>query len=225
MTVLRYIIEPGFFSSGPVHIALAVGTVVAITSAVVGLFTVTRGQSFAGHSLADISTTGGSGAFLIGVNQFWGYLAFGAGAAAFMEMIGIQRRRDRDVATGVVLGAALGLAALFLYLGTQYSTTTGASFTILFGSIFVITPSTVPALIVSALLALGTVIALARVLLLSSLSPDLAAAHRPRRAGARGGRGLPDGAGRLGGAVRRGHRRGAEHRAADRAGRDRAAGD
>ncbi len=177
VNILRHIVEPGFFGSGPVHIALAVGTVVAVTSAVTGVFTVTRGQSFAGHSLADIATTGGSGAFLVGLNQFWGYLAFGAGAAAFMEMIGIQRRRGRDVATGVVLGAALGLAALFLYLGTQYSATTGASFTILFGSIFVITPSTVPALIVSALLALATVIALARVLLLSSLSPDLAAAR------------------------------------------------
>ena len=176
-TVLRHIVEPGFFGSGPVHIALAVGTVIAVTSAVVGVFTVIRGQSFAGHSLADIATTGGSGAFLIGINQFWGYLAFGAGAAAFMEMIGMQRRRGRDVATGVVLGAALGLAALFLYLGTQYSTTTGASFTILFGSMFVLTPSTVPVLIVSALLALVTVVALARVLLLSSLSPDLAAAR------------------------------------------------
>ena len=174
---MHYVFEPGFFASGPVHVALAVGTVVAITSAVVGVFTVTRGQSFAGHSLADIATTGGSGAFLIGVNQFWGYLAFGAGAAAFMEMIGIQRRRGRDVATGVVLGAALGLAALFLYLGTQYSTTTGASFSILFGSIFVITTSTVPALIASALLALVTVVALARVLLLTSLSPDIAAAR------------------------------------------------
>ncbi len=174
---MHYLIEPGFFGSGPVHVALAVGTVVAITSAVVGVFTVTRGQSFAGHSLADIATTGGSGAFLIGINQFWGYLAFGAGAAAFMEMIGVQRRRGRDVATGVVLGAGLGLAALFLYLGTQYSSTTGASFTILFGSIFVITSSTVPALITSALLALATVLVLARVLLLSSLSPDIAAAR------------------------------------------------
>ena len=174
---MRYIFEPGFFASGPVHTALLVGTVIAITSAVVGVFTVTRGQSFAGHSLADISTTGGSGAFLIGVNQFWGYLAFGAGAAAFMEMIGVQRRRGRDVATGVVLGGALGLAALFLYLGTQSSSTTGASFTILFGSLFVLTSSTVPALIVSALIALVTVIVLARVLLLSSLSPDIAAAR------------------------------------------------
>ena len=175
--MLRYIFEPGFFGSGPVHVALAVGTVVAITSAVVGVFTVIRGQSFAGHALGDLSTTGGSGAFLVGVNQFWGYLAFGAGAAAFMEMIGVQRRRGRDVATGVVLGAGLGLAALFLYLGTQYSSTTGASFTILFGSMFVITSSTIPALIISALLALATVVVLGRVLLLSSLSPDIAAAR------------------------------------------------
>jgi zinc/manganese transport system permease protein len=177
VTVLRYIFEPGFFGSGPVHVALAVGTVIAITSAVVGVFTVIRGQSFAGHALGDLSTTGGSGAFLVGVNQFWGYLAFGAGAAAFMEMIGVQRRRGRDVATGVVLGAGLGLAALFLYLGTEYSSTTGASFTILFGSVFVITSATVPALITSALLALATVAVLARVLLLSSLSPDIAAAR------------------------------------------------
>jgi hypothetical protein len=48
VNILRHIIEPGFFGSGPVHIALAVGTVVAITSAVTGVFTVTRGQSFAG---------------------------------------------------------------------------------------------------------------------------------------------------------------------------------
>jgi len=174
---MHYIFEPGFFTSGPVHVALGVGTVIAITSAVVGVFTVIRGQSFAGHSLADISTTGGSGAFLVGINQFWGYLAFGAGAAAFMEMIGVQRRRGRDVATGVVLGAALGLAALFLYLDTQSSSTTGVSFTVLFGSMFVLTPSTVPALVVSALLALATVLVLARVLLLSSLSTDIAAAR------------------------------------------------
>jgi zinc/manganese transport system permease protein len=174
---VHYIFEPGFFASGPVHVALAVGAVIAITSAVVGVFTVTRGQSFAGHALADIATTGGSGAFLIGVNQFWGFLAFGAGAAAFMEMIGVQRRRGRDVATGVVLGAALGLAALFLYLDTQSSSTTGVSFTILFGSIFVITSSTIPALIASAALALVTVVVLSRVLLLTSLSPDIAAAR------------------------------------------------
>ncbi len=89
----------------------------------------------------------------------------------------MQRRRGRDVATGVVLGAALGTAALFLYLGTQETSTTGASFTVLFGSIFVISPETVPALIASGVVALLVVAGLARVLLLTSLSPDLARAR------------------------------------------------
>jgi zinc/manganese transport system permease protein len=174
---MHWLVEPGLLSSSPVRVAVLVGTVVAITSAVVGVFTVTRGQSFAGHSLADVATTGGSGAFLVGLNQFWGFLAFGVAAAVMLEVIGVQRRRGRDVATGVVLGAALGLAALFLYLGSQHSSTTGASFTVLFGSIFVIQASTVPALIASGVIAVIVIVALSRVLLLSSLSPDVAAAR------------------------------------------------
>ena len=172
-----YIVEPGFASSQPVRTALLVGTVVAITSGVVGVLTVIRGQSFAGHSLADVATTGGAGAFLAGLNQFWGFLLAGVVAAALMEGIGVQRRRGRDVATGVVLGAALGAAALFLYLDTQTSSTTGASFTILFGSMFVISPDTVPALIASGAVALAVIAVLSRVLLLTSLSPELAAAR------------------------------------------------
>jgi zinc/manganese transport system permease protein len=172
-----YIVEPGLLSSGPVRTALLVGTVVAITSGVVGVLTVIRGQSFAGHALADVATTGGAGAFLAGLNQFWGFLLAGVVGAAVMELIGVQRRRGRDVATGVVLGAALGAAALFLYLGTQTSSTTGASFTILFGSMFVISPDTVPALIASGVVALVVIAVLSRVLLLTSLSPELAAAR------------------------------------------------
>jgi zinc/manganese transport system permease protein len=174
---MHYLFEPGLFASGPVRTALLVGAFVAITSGVIGVFTVIRGQSFAGHSLADVATTGGSGAFLIGINQFWGFLAAGAVAAAVMEAIGVQRRRGRDVATGVVLGAALGLAALFLYLDTQQTATTGASFSVLFGSIFVITSDTVPVLIASGVIALLLVALLSRVLLLTALSADLARAR------------------------------------------------
>jgi zinc/manganese transport system permease protein len=178
--LLRYIVEPGLLSSAPVRTAILVGTVVAVTSGVVGVLTVIRGQSFAGHALADVATTGGAGAFLAGVSQFWGFLIAGVAAAAIMELIGVQRRRGRDVATGVVLGGALGGAALFLYLGTQTSSTTGASFTILFGSMFVISPDTVPALIASGLLALVVVAVLSRVLLLTALSPEIAAARGVR---------------------------------------------
>jgi zinc/manganese transport system permease protein len=174
---MHYLFEPGLFGSGPVKTALLVGAVVAVTSGVIGVFTVIRGQSFAGHALADVSITGGSGAFLVDINQFWGFLVAGIVAAAMMEGIGVQRRRGRDVATGVVLGAALGAAALFLYLGTQQTSTTGASFTVLFGSIFVISPDTVPVLLASAIVALVVVALLTRVLLLTSISPDLARAR------------------------------------------------
>jgi ABC-type Mn2+/Zn2+ transport system ATPase subunit/ABC-type Mn2+/Zn2+ transport system permease subunit len=162
-------------SSGPVLTALLVGGIVAITSGVIGVFTVIRGQSFAGHSLADVATTGGAGAFLAGVNQFWGFLAVGLTSAALLEGMGAQRRRGRDVATGVLLGGALGVAALFLYLGTLRNSTTGASFTILFGSIFVVAADTVPAVVAAGTVALAATAILARVLLLTAISPDLAA--------------------------------------------------
>ena len=124
-TVLSAVIEPGFFANAPVRTALLAGGVVAAVSGVVGMFTVLRGQSFAGHALADVGATGGSGAFLIGVNPLWGFIGIGVVAAGIMELIGIRRPRGRDVATGIVLGAGLGLAALFLYWGTTYTNTTG----------------------------------------------------------------------------------------------------
>ena len=81
------------------------------------------------------------------------------------------------MATGIVLGAALGLAALFLYLDTTSSTTTGATITILFGSLFAISRRSSRPSWCSASVALVAVAVLYRPLLLSSLSPDLAAAR------------------------------------------------
>ena len=66
--------EPGFFGSAQVHVAVTVGGIVAVVSAVVGVFTVMRGQSFAGHSLGDVSAAGGSGALLIGLSPVAGFV-------------------------------------------------------------------------------------------------------------------------------------------------------
>ena len=130
--LLAPIFEPGFFDSTTVQTAVLVGAVVALVAAAVGVFTVMRGQSFAGEALGDIGTTGGSGAFLIGVGPLWGFVAISVVAAAAMEMIGVQRARGRDLATGIVLSAALGLAALFLNLDATYHDTTGATVTVLY---------------------------------------------------------------------------------------------
>jgi zinc/manganese transport system permease protein len=173
---MHWLFEPGFFSSEPVHVAVVVGGIVAVVSSVVGVFTVTRGQSFAGHSLADVSTAGGSGAFLLGMNPLFGFVGGGVIGAGVMEMIGIRRVRGRDLATGIVLGASIGLAALFLYLGTTSSSTTGASQQILFGSIFSTDSSTIPVVVIFSIVCMLIIGFVARPLLLSSIDTDMAAA-------------------------------------------------
>jgi len=175
--ILTGIFEPGLFTSEPVRVAVVVGGVVSLVSAVVGVFTVIRGQSFAGHSLGDLGTTGGSGAFLVGANPLWGFVTFALVGAGAMELFGVRRPHGRDMATGIVLGAGLGIAALFLYLGTTHGNTTGATITILFGSMFVIRASMIPAFVLLSLSALVVVGLLYRPLLLSTVSADMASAR------------------------------------------------
>jgi zinc/manganese transport system permease protein len=175
--VLTAVFEPGFFGSPQVHIAVTVGGVVAVVSAVVGVFTSIRGQSFAGHALGDVSAAGGSGALLIGLSPVAGFVGLGVAGAGTMDLIGVQRLRGRDLATGVVLGAAIGLTALFLYLGSTTGAAAGATQQILFGSIFVISPGTVPVVAVLGTIALASIAAIGRPLLLSTVSPDLAVAR------------------------------------------------
>src|SRR5580692_4324700 len=146
--MLHAIVEPGFFSSSAVGLAVLVGGLVAVVAAGVGVFTVLRGQSFAGEALGDIGAAGGSSAYLAGIAPLWGFVLVSLAAAGAMELIGIQRARGRDLATGIVLGAGFGLAALFLYLGTNYNTTTGAPVVILFGSIFALSPSDLPLVLI-----------------------------------------------------------------------------
>jgi zinc/manganese transport system permease protein len=172
-----WFLEPGLFSSGPVHTAAFIGAAVAVVSAGVGVFTVLRSQSFAGHSLADVSTAGGSGALLLGLSPLTGFVGGGVLGALAMDLIGVQRVRDRDLATGIVLGAAFGLSALFLYLASTSKEINGATQQILFGSIFSLESSTIPMVLVVGSLTLLVLGCIARPLLLSSISPEAAAAR------------------------------------------------
>src|SRR6266851_7565454 len=172
-----WVFEPGFFSNAPVHVAALIGGVVAVVSAVVGVFTVMRGQSFGGHALGDVSAAGGSGALLIGLSPVAGFVGLGIAGAGVMDMIGVRRVRGRDLATGIVLGAAIGLSALFLYLGTTSGATTGATQQILFGSIFTTTSGTAVVVVLLGALAVVSIAAISRPLLLSTVSPDIAAAR------------------------------------------------
>jgi zinc/manganese transport system permease protein len=75
-----------------------------------------------------------------------------------------------------VLGAATGLTALFLYLDTTATATTGATQQVLFGSIFTISSSLV-VVVTFSVLAVAVIAVIWRPLLLATVSPDIAAAR------------------------------------------------
>jgi zinc/manganese transport system permease protein len=178
--VYNAIFEPGFFGSSQVHVAATIGGLVAIVSAVTGVFTVMRGQSFGGHALGDVSAAGGAGALLIGLSPVVGFVGLGIVGAGAMDMIGVRRLRGRDLATGIVLGTAIGLSALFLHLTTTSSATTGATQHVLFGSIFATPAGTIPVVVGLSGVALGALAAVCRPLLLATVSPDIAASRGVR---------------------------------------------
>lgn len=173
---MSILFEPGFLSNAPVRGALVLGAIAAVVSAVVGTFTVLRSQSFAGHALGDVATTGGAAATYYGANVLAGFISASVLGAGSIEAIGEHRIRRRDLATGIVLGASTGLSALFLWLDSS-SATTGASQHILFGSIFEVASSTIPDAVTLGAVVLVVVALLWRPLLLSAVSPEIAAAR------------------------------------------------
>jgi zinc/manganese transport system permease protein len=179
---LPLLFAPGFFGSAPVRTAIIVGALVAAVSGLVGVFTVIRRQSFAGHALADLGAVGGSAAFLFGISQLWGFVGAGILAAGLMEVVGIKRVQGRDVATGIVFGFGLGLTALFLYWDTTLPGASNAAISVLFGSLFVIDAGVIPLVLLLSILACVIVLVCYRWLLTDSLSQDLAAVrHIPVR--------------------------------------------
>lgn len=176
MTDLEHaIFAQGLFVSPTVQTALVVGCLVAFVTGVVGVFTITRGQSFAGHALADLGAVGGSGAFLVGMSQVWGFIGAGIVVAILMELAGAKRLQGRDVATGIVLASGLGLTALFLYWDTTIANSSNAAVAVLFGSLFAIRTSLVPLIASLAVVALLLVAAIYRWLLLDAVNQDMAA--------------------------------------------------
>jgi zinc/manganese transport system permease protein len=180
MSVLDLVFAPGFFDSAPVQTALLMGSGAAVVSALIGVFTVLRGQSFAGHALADISSAGGSAAFLLGISALWGFLGMAVIAAGALELAGLRRARERDLVTGIVLGAGLGLTALLLHLDIGSRSSGGAAISVLFGSIFAVPSSLIGPAVGISILAVLIIGFIYRPLLLASLDPDLAAAQGVR---------------------------------------------
>jgi len=178
--MMKWLFEPGLVASSPVAHAIFAGAAVALLSAVTGFFVLLRRQAFAGHALTDVATTGGAAASLWSLTPLLGFVVGAVTGASALSVAGDERVRERDVATGVILGIATGCSALFLYLTSTSTANTGVAQQVLFGSVFDVSTSTVALVVLISLALVTLTLAVARPLMVTSLVPAIAAARGER---------------------------------------------
>jgi zinc/manganese transport system permease protein len=158
--------------------ALLAGTIVALVAGLVGYFMVLRGESFAGHTLANVGFAGAAGAVLVGVPPVAGLLVTGVLAALGIGALGGHGTGDAqgggrtDVAIGTLLALALGLGLLFERLA---SVSASGVYAVLFGLVLAVTNQDLATIAVTAAVTLAVLISIGRPLLFASLDPDVAA--------------------------------------------------
>jgi zinc/manganese transport system permease protein len=121
-------------TSGFMTNALIGGTIVALAAGLIGYFVVVRQTAFATHALAHIGLPGATGAVLLGVPVAVGLGVFCVGGALVIGVLG-KRAADREVVTGTVLAAAIGLGLFFNSQATKSSSTMT---NVLFGNLLAI---------------------------------------------------------------------------------------
>jgi zinc/manganese transport system permease protein len=159
--------------------ALLAGLPIAALAGVVGYFMVLRGQVFTGDALSHVAFTGALAALAFGVDARLGLFTATIGIGAVLGLLGHRGRAD-DVLIGTVFAWILGLGVLALSVytaGAHAATSGGAGVSVLFGSIFGLSPARA---LTAAGIALGLLVIsvlIARPLLFASLDEAVAAAR------------------------------------------------
>jgi zinc/manganese transport system permease protein len=162
--------------------ALRAGTIVAVVCGAIGYFMVLRRQSFAGHTLAVIGFPGAAGATWLGVSTALGYFGFCiAGALVIAALPGGGSSGPSSGSAGqesAVVGTVQGfaLACGFLFVSLYHGFLSGLT-NLLFGAITGVSDGQVVILLVSGLLCLAALAAMARPLLFASVDPNVAGAR------------------------------------------------
>ncbi len=130
--------------------AYLVGTLIAVVSGFVGVFTVARHMSFFAHTLSEIGFAGASFGLFMSWSPLFGMLAFTILAAMTIGQLGLQEKRSESLISAVS-AVAIGLGIAFLALSQKNAS---AATGILFGSIFSISPQNVWEVLVLAVIVL-----------------------------------------------------------------------
>ena len=158
--------------------AFLAGTLIALIAGVVGYFMVLRGQSFAGHTLANVGFAGAAGAVLLGWSPIVGLLVFCIGAAVGIGMLGgrnSQTQWGQGVAIGTIQTGVLSLGLLFVHLSS--SSNAAGIYAILFGAVLGISDRDVSIIALTTVVTLAGLMAIARPLFFASIDPDVAQAR------------------------------------------------
>ncbi len=158
--------------------AFLAGTLVAIVAGAVGWFMVLRGQSFAGHTLAEVGFAGATGAALVGLPPVIGLIAIGVVAALGISALSEAQRgavRAQAATIGTIQVFGLGLGLLFLRLA---SSSYGAGiYAVLFGTILGVSDRDVGVIAATATVTLLVLVCIARPLFFASVQPAVAVAR------------------------------------------------
>jgi zinc/manganese transport system permease protein len=156
--------------------AFLAGTLIALIAGAVGYFMVLRGQSFAGHTLANVGFAGALGAVFVGWSPVVGLLVFCIGAAIGIGVLSRNTNMPwgQGVAIGTIQTFALGLGVLFVQLSSSHA---AGVYAILFGAVLGISDRDVSVIAITAVVTLAGLLAIARPLLFASVDPDVAEAR------------------------------------------------
>lgn len=158
--------------------AFLAGTLIALIAGAVGYFMVLRGQSFAGHTLANVGFAGAAGAVLIGWSPVVGLLVFCIGTAIGISLLGgryTQTQLGQGIAIGTIQTFALSLGLLFVKLSS--SSNAAGIYAILFGAVLGISDRDVNLIALTTVVTLAGLVAIGRPLLFASVDPDVAEAR------------------------------------------------
>ena len=156
--------------------ALVAGTLVAITSGLIGPFIVTRRMAFAVHGTAELSFTGAAAGLLVAGDPVAGALTGSLVVATSIGVLGV-RERQRDAAIGIILAFGLGVGVYLLSLYHGFAT---EATNILFGQIFGVSTGQLLLLLVVAVGVLVAMAVLYRPLFFASVDPEVAEARGVR---------------------------------------------
>jgi zinc/manganese transport system permease protein len=156
--------------------ALLAGTLVAITSGLIGPLIVTRRMAFAVHGTAELSFTGAAAGLVVAAEPVVGALLGSLVVATAIGILGV-RERERDSAIGVILAFGLGAGVFLLSLYHGFAT---EATNILFGQIFGVSTGQLVLLLAVAIGVLAAMAVLYRPLLFASVDPEVAEARGVR---------------------------------------------